>query len=87
MLNKARRSLAQRVNKIPAELVAKTRISPNIVTALGLLVALVTAWVLFNVRQAFRGSSVPGLISLLRESRLLSGGSAGWCCAGGLDDD
>lgn len=46
MLNKARRSLAQRVNKIPAELVAKTRISPNIVTALGLLVALVTAWVL-----------------------------------------
>ena len=46
MLNKARRSLAQLVNKIPAELVAKTRISPNIVTALGLLVALVTAWVL-----------------------------------------
>lgn len=46
MLNKARRSLAQRVNKIPAELVAKTRISPNIVTALGLLLALVTAWVL-----------------------------------------
>jgi CDP-diacylglycerol--glycerol-3-phosphate 3-phosphatidyltransferase len=46
VLNKARRSLAQRVNKIPAELVAKTRISPNIVTALGLLVALVTAWVL-----------------------------------------
>ncbi len=46
MLKKARRSLAQRVNKIPAELVAKTRISPNIVTALGLLVALVTAWVL-----------------------------------------
>ena len=46
MLNKARRSLAQRVNKIPAELVAKTRISPNILTALGLLVALVTAWVL-----------------------------------------
>lgn len=46
MLNKARRSLAQRVNKIPTELVAKTRISPNIVTALGLLVALVTAWVL-----------------------------------------
>ena len=46
MLNKARRSLAQRVNKIPAELVAKTGISPNIVTALGLLVALVTAWVL-----------------------------------------
>lgn len=46
MLNKARRSLAQRVNKIPAELVAKTRISPNIVTTLGLLVALVTAWVL-----------------------------------------
>ena len=48
MLNKARRSLAQRVNKIPAELVAKTRISPNIVTALGLLVALVTAWVLYT---------------------------------------
>lgn len=46
MLNKARRSLAQRVNKIPAELVAKTGISPNIVTTLGLLVALVTAWVL-----------------------------------------
>jgi CDP-diacylglycerol--glycerol-3-phosphate 3-phosphatidyltransferase len=36
----------QRVNRIPAELVAKTGISPNIVTALGLLVALVTAWVL-----------------------------------------
>jgi CDP-diacylglycerol--glycerol-3-phosphate 3-phosphatidyltransferase len=48
VLNKARRSLAQRVNKIPAELVAKTRISPNIVTALGLLVALVTAWVLYT---------------------------------------
>ena len=46
MLNKARRSLAQRVNKIPAELVVKTGISPNIVTTLGLLVALVTAWVL-----------------------------------------
>jgi len=46
VLNKARRSLAQRVNKIPAELVAKTGISPNIVTTLGLLVALVTAWVL-----------------------------------------
>jgi CDP-diacylglycerol--glycerol-3-phosphate 3-phosphatidyltransferase len=48
VLNKARRSLAQRVNKIPAELVAKTGISPNIVTALGLLVALVTAWVLYT---------------------------------------
>lgn len=46
MLKKARRTLVQRVNRIPAELVAKTGISPNIVTALGLLVALVTAWVL-----------------------------------------
>lgn len=46
MLKKARRTLVQRVNRIPAELVAKTGISPNIVTTLGLLVALVTAWVL-----------------------------------------
>lgn len=46
MLKKARRTLVQRVNRIPAELVAKAGISPNIVTTLGLLVALVTAWVL-----------------------------------------
>ena len=46
MLKKARRTLVQRVNRIPAELVAKTGISPNIVTTLGLSVALVTAWVL-----------------------------------------
>lgn len=46
MLKKARRTLEQRVNRIPAELVAKTGISPNIVTILGLLGALVTAWVL-----------------------------------------
>ena len=48
MLNKARRTLAQSVNKIPAELVAKTGISPNIITAVGLLIALVTAWVLYT---------------------------------------
>jgi len=48
VLNKARRTLAQSVNKIPAELVAKTGISPNIITAVGLLIALVTAWVLYT---------------------------------------
>jgi CDP-diacylglycerol--glycerol-3-phosphate 3-phosphatidyltransferase len=50
VLNKARRTLAQRVNKIPAELVAKTGISPNTVTAVGLLIAIVTAWVLSTGR-------------------------------------
>ena len=46
MLKKARRTLVQHVNRIPAGLVAKTGISPNVVTTIGLLVALVTAWVL-----------------------------------------
>jgi CDP-diacylglycerol--glycerol-3-phosphate 3-phosphatidyltransferase len=50
VLNKARRTLAQRVNKIPAELVAKTGISPNTVTAIGLLIAIATAWVLSTGR-------------------------------------
>ncbi len=46
MLNDSRRALGQRLNTIPAKLLAKTRISPNTITTLGLLVSFVVAWVL-----------------------------------------
>lgn len=46
MLNKTRRSLGQRVNEVPAKLLVKTGISPNLITIIGLLVAFVVAWVL-----------------------------------------
>ncbi|UCC61400.1 MAG: CDP-alcohol phosphatidyltransferase family protein [Dehalococcoidia bacterium] len=42
----ARRTLAQRVNKLPAKLIARTGISPNVITVLGFLVACTVAWVL-----------------------------------------
>ena len=46
MLNKNRRALGQRVNALPAKLLAKTGISPNSITIIGLLVSFVVAWVL-----------------------------------------
>ena len=45
-LAQARRSLALRVNRFPAELLAKTGLSPNVLTVFGLLLALGVAWVL-----------------------------------------
>ena len=46
MLNTARRTLGQRVNKLPARLIARTGISPNVITILGFLVSCTVAWVL-----------------------------------------
>jgi len=46
VLNKARRSLGQRANRIPAILLAKAGISPNVITTVGLLIAFAVAWVL-----------------------------------------
>ncbi len=46
MLKKARRTLAQRVNSLPAKLLAKIGISPNVVTISGLLLTFGVAWVL-----------------------------------------
>lgn len=46
MLNMARRTLAQRVNKLPARLIARTGISPNVITVLGFLVSCIVAWIL-----------------------------------------
>jgi CDP-diacylglycerol--glycerol-3-phosphate 3-phosphatidyltransferase len=46
VLNKARRSLGQRVNQVPAILLAKAGISPNVITTVGLLIAFAVAWVL-----------------------------------------
>ena len=45
-LAKARHSLALRVNRFPAKLLAKMGLSPNVLTALGLMLALVVAWIL-----------------------------------------
>jgi len=45
-LAKARRSLALRVNRLPAKLLAKTGLNPNVLTVAGLLLAFVVAWVL-----------------------------------------
>ena len=50
MLNKARRALGQRVNELPAKLLAKTGINPNVLTAIGLLLTLGVAWVLYTGR-------------------------------------
>jgi CDP-diacylglycerol--glycerol-3-phosphate 3-phosphatidyltransferase len=46
VLNTARRTLAQRVNKLPVSLLAKSGISPNSITILGFLLSCVVAWVL-----------------------------------------
>ena len=46
MLNDKRRALGQRLNTIPAKFLAKTRISPNTITTVGLLASFVVAWVL-----------------------------------------
>ncbi|MDY6892888.1 MAG: CDP-alcohol phosphatidyltransferase family protein [Chloroflexota bacterium] len=50
MLNKARRALGQRVNKLPAKLLAKTGINPNVLTVIGLLLTLAVAWVVYTGR-------------------------------------
>jgi CDP-diacylglycerol--glycerol-3-phosphate 3-phosphatidyltransferase len=50
VLNKGRRTLAQRVNRLPAELLAKTGLSPNVLTVAGLLLAFAVAWVLSSGR-------------------------------------
>ncbi len=46
MLNKARRALGQRVSEVPAKLLARTGLSPDVLTTVGLLLAAVVAWVL-----------------------------------------
>ena len=46
MLNKPRRTLGQRVNRVPAKLLAKTGIAPNVITTIGLALSIVVAWVL-----------------------------------------
>jgi len=45
-LAKARRSLALGVDRFPAKLLAKTGLSPNALTVLGLMLALGVAWML-----------------------------------------
>lgn len=45
-LAKARHSLALRVNRLPAKLLAKTGLNPNVLTVLGLLLAFGVAWIL-----------------------------------------
>lgn len=46
MLDKARRALGRLVSEVPAKLLAKTGLSPDALTTIGLLLALVVAWVL-----------------------------------------
>jgi len=46
VLNKPRRTLGQRVNRVPASLLAKIGIAPNAITTVGLALSIVVAWVL-----------------------------------------
>ncbi len=46
MLKRSRRTLGQRVNRLPALLLAKTGIGPNAITTIGLVISIVVAWVL-----------------------------------------
>ena len=46
MLNTARRTLAQSINKLPVSLLTRSGISPNSITILGFLLSCVVAWVL-----------------------------------------
>jgi CDP-diacylglycerol--glycerol-3-phosphate 3-phosphatidyltransferase len=46
VLNKPRRTLGQRVNSVPARLLAKLGIAPNVITTIGLVLSIVVAWVL-----------------------------------------
>jgi CDP-diacylglycerol--glycerol-3-phosphate 3-phosphatidyltransferase len=46
VLNKPRRTLGQRVNRVPARLLAKAGIAPNVITTIGLALSIVVAWVL-----------------------------------------
>jgi CDP-diacylglycerol--glycerol-3-phosphate 3-phosphatidyltransferase len=46
LLNKARRGLGRLVSEVPAKLLAKTGLSPDALTTIGLLLAFVVAWVL-----------------------------------------
>jgi len=46
LLNKARRGLGRLVSEVPAGLLARTGLSPDALTTLGLLLAFVVAWVL-----------------------------------------
>ena len=50
MLAKVRQTLAQRISKIPAALLAKTGLSPNGLTLFGFAVTLGVAWVLSTGR-------------------------------------
>ena len=50
MLAKVRHTLAQRISKIPAALLAKTGLSPNALTLFGFAVTLGVAWVLSTGR-------------------------------------
>jgi len=49
-LVKARRTLAQHINRYPAKLLAKTGLSPDVLTILGLLIAIAVAWILSTGR-------------------------------------
>jgi len=49
-LVKARRALAQYVNKYPARLLARSGLSPDVLTIIGLLLAIVVAWILSQGR-------------------------------------
>jgi CDP-diacylglycerol--glycerol-3-phosphate 3-phosphatidyltransferase len=46
VINRTRRSFAQRANRVPASLLARTGIDPNYLTVAGLLLACVVGWVL-----------------------------------------
>jgi CDP-diacylglycerol--glycerol-3-phosphate 3-phosphatidyltransferase len=46
VLDNSRRRLVQRANRLPAALLAKAGISPNVVTSVGLALAIGAAWVL-----------------------------------------
>jgi CDP-diacylglycerol--glycerol-3-phosphate 3-phosphatidyltransferase len=50
VLAKVRRTLAQRISKVPAALLAKTGLSPNALTVFGFAVTLGAAWVLSTGR-------------------------------------
>ena len=50
MLAKVRRTLGQRISKIPAALLAKTGLSPNALTLFGFAITLGVAWVLSTGR-------------------------------------
>jgi CDP-diacylglycerol---glycerol-3-phosphate 3-phosphatidyltransferase len=46
VLNRARRSLAQPVSEVAGKILARTPLTPNLLTVIGFLLAVVVAWVL-----------------------------------------